>query len=236
MTSLSRSLGSSVGRKMVVAVTGLALLGFVIGHMAGNLQMFLGQDALNSYAALLKSKPGLLWGARLGLLAFVGAHIVLALKLAAENKAARPGGYAAHASIQSTANARTMTLTGLMIVAFVVYHLAHLTWGVTNPADHALVETLADGTTRPDVFSAVVLGFQNPLIAGAYVVAMVLLGLHIGHGIQSVFQTLGLTSSHSRGTFQKLGAGLTWLIVIGNCAMPIAVLAGVITLPEGVGS
>ncbi len=234
MTSLSHGLGSSVGRKLVVAVTGLALLGFVLGHMVGNLQLFLGQDALNGYAALIKSKPALLWGARLGLLAFVGAHVVLALELAAENKAARPHGYAAPGRIQSTPNARSMTLTGLMILAFVIYHLAHLTWGVTHPADHALVQTLADGTTRPDVFSAVVLGFQDPLVAGAYLVAMLLLGLHIGHGIQSVFQSLGLTTSSSRGTFAKLGAGLTWLIVIGNCAMPVAVLAGVITLPEGV--
>lgn len=230
--SATAPLASSLGSKTVVALTGLGLVGFVLAHMAGNLQIYLGQEAVNAYAHQLKSMGGLLWVARLGLLGIAVVHIGLALKLAAESRAARPDRYAAGGSVQKTVGARSMVLTGLLIAAFVVYHLAHFTWGWILSDAHALVD--AEG--RPDVYSMTVLGFQQPAIAASYVVAMILLALHLGHGAQSVFQTLGVTRSHTAACFRKAGLGLAWLVLIGNASMPLAVLTGLVTLPAGAGS
>ncbi|MCB9898291.1 MAG: succinate dehydrogenase cytochrome b subunit [Planctomycetes bacterium] len=233
MNGLLASLGTSIGRKMVVAVTGLMLLLFVLAHMAGNLQVFAGPEALNSYAAKLQSLGPLLWAARLGLLAVFGVHVALTLKLASENKEARPTAYAHQTSVQATSASRTMVMSGLLVVAFVLYHLAHFTFGVVQPGNHELVETLADGTTRHDVFSMVVLGFQNPLVAISYVVAMALLCWHVSHGVQSVFQTLGLQSARSRDAVRKASLGIAALIFVGNASMPLACLLHLVDIPSG---
>lgn len=232
MNALTRGAASSLGSKLVVALTGAGLLGFVIAHMLGNLQVFLGQDAVNAYAAQLKSMPELLWVMRLGLLGVAVVHVVTAVRLAAANKAARPVAYATPGGIQKTATARSMVLTGLTILAFVVYHLAHFTWGwVLN--DHY---TLVDAEGRHDVYSMVVLGFRQPLVAGAYLVAMGLLAMHLLHGAASLFQTWGV-SNQAWAPLLKGGAkALAWVILIGNASMPLAVLLGLVTLPAGVGA
>ncbi len=234
MNWLLRSLQSSLGKKFLVAVTGLALLGFVVTHMLGNLQIFLGRDALNAYAAQLKALGGLLWVARAGLLAFFVVHVATAIRISLENRAARPVRYAVDPGIQRTVSARGMLVTGLTVFAFVLYHLAHFTWGWVMTDAHMLTETLADGTTRHDVFSMVVAGFQQPLIALLYVAAMVLLGLHIRHGSWSFVQTLGLNHHKFAPAIRAAAAGLAWLIVLGNISMPLAVLFGAIGLPDGV--
>mgnify|MGYP005994152891 CR=1 FL=1 len=233
MNRLGDSLGTSLGRKMIVAITGLGLLGFVIVHMLGNLQVFAGQEALNAYAAQLHSLGPVLWVARLGLLAMGAVHIGLALRLAAENKAARPVAYAHQGRVQSTSAARLMTISGLTILAFLLFHLAHFTWGWTHPEHKELVETLADGTTRPDVYSMVVLGFQSPFVSVLYMAAMGLLGWHILHGVQSVAQTLGLQSPKHRDIITKAGYGLAALLVVGNTIMPLACLLRIVDLPDG---
>lgn len=234
MNGMARTLGSSIGRKTLVALTGLALLGFVVVHMLGNLQIFLGPEALNAYAAQLKSLGGLLWLARGGLLAVAVLHVGLAIKLAAENKAARPQAYAQPGRVQSTLGARSMVLTGLMILLFVLYHLAHFTWGVTDPENFSVYQSVQTPTgplQRHDVFYMVVKGFQQPLVSGLYIAAMGLLALHLSHGVQSVAQTLGMTNPGRLQLVRRAGTGLAWLIFLGNVSMPVAIMAGIIDLP-----
>lgn len=228
MNWLARFLRSSIGGKVLVALTGAALLFFVIGHLLGNLQIFLGQDALNAYAKKLHDMPAVLWVARIGLLGAVGAHIVLSMRLAIANRAARPVPYATPATVQASFASRTMVYTGPMIAAFVLYHLLHFTFGVVqSDAAH-----LVDSAGRHDVYSMVVRGFQSPLIALTYIVAMVLLGIHLKHGITSLFQTLGLRHPRYDRLVGTVGGGLAWGLAIGNCAIPAAVLAGVVSLPS----
>jgi succinate dehydrogenase / fumarate reductase cytochrome b subunit len=234
MNWLARTLGSSVGRKMIVALTGLALLGFVIAHMLGNLQIFLGPDALNSYAAKLKSLGPVLWIMRGGLLLVFVAHVGLALKLAAENRAARPARYAHPGRVQSTTAARSMVITGLMVLLFALYHLAQFTWGITDPADFNVVEavqTSGGPVNRHDVYSMVVLAFRQPLISGIYIAAMICLALHLSHGVQSVAQSLGLNHPKYEPCVRRLGIGLAWIILLGNSSIPVAIMAGLVDLP-----
>jgi succinate dehydrogenase / fumarate reductase cytochrome b subunit len=221
---------SSIGRKLIAAITGLGLLGFLLGHLAGNLQMFIGQDAVNAYAVTLKDLGPILLAMRAGILAFALVHIVLTLKIAAENKAARPEAYAAGGRVQSRASTRSMTLTGLVLIAFVLYHLAHFTWGLTHP-EHS---QLLDATGRHDVYSMVVMGFQQPLIAGLYVVAMVLLGLHLAHAGSSVFQTLGFKHARTCAVMSRVGPVLGVLLAAGYISIPLGVWFGIIALPAGV--
>lgn len=221
---------SSVGAKIVMAVTGLGMFGFLIGHIAGNLQIFIGQDALNAYAEFLKSKPALLWAARLGLIAMVVAHIGSGIRLAALNRAARPTTYRRKQPLRSTVFSRTMTWSGLVVLAFIAFHLAHFTMGLTHPEHYQLT----DAQGRHDVYSMFILGFQQPLVSGFYVLAMVLLGFHLAHGTKSMFQTLGLNHPKYNKLFTVVVPGLALLVVVGNMIMPLAVLAGFVTLPEGV--
>lgn len=213
----------------MVAVTGAFLALFVLGHMAGNLQIFLGQDAVNTYAAGLKGMPGPLWAARIVLLASLILHIVGNLKLRARNQAARPQAYAVTKAVKSTLYSRTMLLSGLVILAFIVYHLAHLTLGLIHPEYHALMD--AEG--RHDVFSMTVLGFQDPLVAISYLVAMGLLFMHLAHGVASLFQTFGLRALHWREAIDMGGRLFAIAVVLGNVAMVVACLVGLIQPAQG---
>lgn len=221
--------GSTVGNKVLVALTGLGLLGFVVFHMLGNLQVFLGPDALNAYARFMKERPALLWAARLGLLAVFALHVILSLRLTSGNRSARPVSYVYNHTEEASLSSRTMWLTGLMILAFVVYHLLHFTVGITNP-DYFYLE---DAKGRHDVYSMVVLSFQNVYISAAYIVAMLLLGVHLSHGTTSTLQTLGINRHRLEKGYFAIGWVIAGIIVIGNCSMPLAVLAGLVKLPEG---
>jgi succinate dehydrogenase / fumarate reductase cytochrome b subunit len=234
MSVPARFYRSSIGAKIVVAATGIGLFLFVVAHMLGNLQIFLGRSALNAYAHKLQSLPLLLWGARAGLLAIVGVHIWTTVRLTLRNRAARPVGYAFQDTVQATITSRTMIWSGLMIAAFVVYHLAHFTLGVVQPEAHHLTEKLADGSVRYDVYSMVVLGFRNPVVAGTYIVAMVLLAMHLHHGASSLFQTLGLNDTRWNPLVSKVGPAVAVVVGVGNASMPLAVLAGWVQLPPGV--
>jgi succinate dehydrogenase / fumarate reductase, cytochrome b subunit len=229
--SLCQATKSTVGAKMVMALTGVGLIGFVVAHMAGNLQVFLGPDALNGYAQGLKDLGALLWVARAGLAALFVAHVVTALRLTLANRAARPVRYlSAEAQVTSYA-ARTMPMTGLIVLAFVVYHLLHFTLGVTHP-DHF---ALRDAQGRHDVYAMVVLGFREVPVAIAYLVAQALLAMHLTHGASSLFQSLGVTHPALAGVKRMAGPALGLLIFAGNAAIVLGCLLGWVELPAGVG-
>ena len=223
MNLLSRAYRSSLGKKYVMAITGLLLFLFVIVHMAGNLQVYLGREPMNAYAELLKSKPGLLWTARLGLFIIAVLHIISALQLAAENRAARPQPYAEGKPIASLAS-RTILLSGLIIFAFIVYHLMHFTVGVTNPDFMDLHDPLG----RHDVYQMVVEAFRNPYVSAFYIISMALLCLHLSHGVSSLFQSLGIRRKATVAAFNSFAQIAAIVVFIGNCSIPISILAGVV--------
>ena len=234
MNLLLRPVRSSLGSKYVMAVTGLGLIGFVIAHMLGNLQIFLGRQALNDYAHHLEEIPTLLWAARAGLLTIFVLHIIFGFRLWLYNWKARPVGYHVYDPVQANAASRTMMLTGLVILAFVIYHLLHFTLGVTDPAHFkrnpavAMYHPVADPAANPeyDVAAMVVGGFEQWPVSLSYVVAMVILGLHLWHGAGSWLQSLGLNSKRWRGLIHTLGAAVAVAIVVGNCSIPLAILLG----------
>ncbi|HZM87258.1 MAG TPA: succinate dehydrogenase cytochrome b subunit [Blastocatellia bacterium] len=221
MNLFSRAYHSSLGKKYVMAITGLLLFLFVIVHMAGNLQVYLGREAMNTYAALLASKPALLWTARVGLLIITMLHIISALQLAAENRAARPQNYAEGKPIATFAS-RTILVSGLIIFAFIVYHLMHFTLGVTNP-DFA---DLQDPLGQHDVYQMVVEGFRNPYVSVFYIVSMGLLCLHLSHGVSSLFQSLGIRRKTTVASFNRFAQVSAFVIFVGNCSIPIAIMSG----------
>jgi succinate dehydrogenase / fumarate reductase cytochrome b subunit len=221
---------------MVMAATGGLLILFVIAHLAGNLLIFAGPEALNSYAARLQSMGGLLWLARLGLLAVFVIHLYAGLKLYRQNRQARPEQYRYEALAQTDAQDRLrvqaavhMATTGLVILAFVVFHLLHFTFGYVKPDAFGL----HDAAGRHDVYRMVVLGFGNFFISGTYVIAMLLLGAHLIHGMTSMFQTLGINHPAINRLIRVGGPAVVGLIVVGNCSMPLAVLFGWVGLPGG---
>ena len=222
-------LHSSIGKKVVVAVTGLVLLGFVMAHLAGNLLIFAGQNALNAYAEKLRHLGGLLWVARGVLLFSVLIHIVFAIQLAIANRAARPISYKASESIQTTVAAKSMMLSGLAIFAFIVFHLLHFTFRVTHPE----ISHLTDSLGRHDVYSMVVLSFQDRLLAAIYVAAMALLSAHLGHGASSWIQTLGLVKEGSLKTANFVGQVFAVALALGYVAIPTSIYLGWIRLASG---
>lgn len=221
MNRLVRLFSSSVGRKLVTAATGVALLAFLFGHLFGNLKVFQGQDALNSYAAWLQGHP-LLWVFRTGLLTIFLIHIYATLTLARENRAARPVSYRRYGPHSTSFASRYMVLSGLVVLTFVVYHLLHFTFGAIDAENTRLF----DAQRRLDVYSSVVRSFANPWIAGSYVVAMLLLGLHLWHGVTSAFQTFGVHHESYQPLIWIGSIVLIGLLVVGNCSIPIMILAG----------
>jgi succinate dehydrogenase / fumarate reductase cytochrome b subunit len=227
---LLRFCSSSIGRKWIVALTGLVLFGFVIGHLIGNLQVFLGSsEPINRYGAFLQGLGELLWVVRLGLLAMLVLHIVFTIKLRAESRAARPVNYAVTERRASPPAARWMLLSGLMVLCFIIFHLLHFT--VQVPVVNGVGKdfaTLTDAMGRHDVYRMMILGFSNPVASAFYVVAVALLALHLNHGIMSMFQTLGLNSGKVRPLWEKGGPTLAWLIFLGYASIPVAVLTGIV--------
>jgi len=214
---------SSIGKKTVVALTGIALVLFAMGHLVGNLTFFLGPDAINTYAVKLHSLGPLLWVVRLGLLAVVGLHIYFTMLLWVENRKARPQKYAVFAPMKTTVFARSMRLSGLFVLAFIVFHLAHFTARVVDPA-YANLHTMLHGKEVHDVYAMVVMGFSNPVFVVIYVVALFLLALHLSHGIASLFQTLGVTNKRFRPLFEFVARATAWLLFLGYSSIPLSVL------------
>lgn len=224
MNQLCAFYQSTIGKKILMAVTGLALFGFLGGHLAGNFLLFQGADAFNAYAAFLKSKQGPLWVARLGLLACLVVHVLMSIQLASKSWSARPVGYASQQFTAADYASRTMRWTGPIIGLFVAYHLAHFTLHLTTP-EFAALKT-ADG--HHDAFRMVVTGFQNPVVSGLYMAAMALLAFHLYHGLWSLFQTLGLNHP-AYNSARRIASALVALgIGFGFLTIPLAVLLGVI--------
>lgn len=219
---------TSIGKKFVVAITGILLLGFVIAHMAGNLQIFAGPEKLNAYGKFLKDLGPGLWMARIGLLVLFGLHIYFTVRLKLENKAARPVKYAYMKTKQASSASLYMIVSGLTVLAFVVYHLLHFTLGVTNPEYLNMKYKLINGQTVHDIYGMVVSGFQVPLVSGFYIIAMGLLCWHLMHGIASVFQTLGVDSPKHNAKIRQLALFVSAIIFLGNISIPVTILLGII--------
>ena len=222
MSWVSRTIGSSIGAKAVMAITGLLMVGFVIAHMAGNLLIFAGQEAFNDYAATLQSLGALLWVARIGLLAAVVAHVASAIRLNQLNPAARPVKYRVIKPSVSSYATRTMKYSGYILFAFIVYHLLHFTLGVTDAEIYKMKEA-------GDVYGMVIAGFQQPLVSASYIVAMILLSQHLSHGVSSVFQSLGWNHPKYNGMIQSIGPAVGSIVALGFLSIPVAVLAGMVS-------
>lgn len=216
---------SSIGKKIIVAVTGVILIGFIIGHLLGNLQIFLGPDYINSYAEKLRAMGPVLWVVRAFLLVTVVAHIYVTIRLAIDNRRARGSSYVEKDYTKATTASRTMALSGLVVLAFIVYHIAHFTVRVTDPRFLLLK---ADPLNRYDVYSMMVYGFQSWIVSGFYILAMFLLTLHLSHGTSSFFQSLGLNDKKLTPRLARAGRIFAWLIFIGYTSMPVAVLLGLV--------
>jgi len=206
---------TTIGKKVIMAISGVIIVGFTIGHFLGNLNLYLGPEAMDGYAEKLQSLPPLVWGTRLVLLFAFGAHISSALSLWVRNAKARGSRYKKRQDLATDYAARTMYWSGPILLLFVVYHLLHFTILPAHPGE---------------VYRNVVEGFQQPLIAGVYIAGNLALGFHIFHGIFSAFQTLG--ANHPRyNTYRRDAAiAISAAITIGNLSFPISVLAGIVTL------
>jgi succinate dehydrogenase / fumarate reductase cytochrome b subunit len=217
---------SSVGRKLIMAVTGFSMLAFVLVHLAGNTSLYYGPDGVNSYAKALRRFTAFLWTFRLALFAMFSLHVFYGIRLTLENRAAKPKSYAVKVNLQNTFAARNMIWTGLLIGAFLVYHLLHFTLQVTNPIIAA--GSHPDAMGRPDVFMMVVLSFRKLLVSSFYIFSMGALCLHLSHSIQSAFQTLGLNTEKTFPVIIKGGTLAAILIFLGFAVIPVVILAGLL--------
>ena len=200
-----------------MAVSGCILFLFVVGHLIGNLQIYEGPDQLNRYAVLLRTEPPLLWAVRIVLLAMLLLHIWSSVQLAARNLSARPEGYVQKKATGSSYASRTMYWSGPIILAFVIYHLLDFTFGKVNPHFEP-----------GNVYGNVVASFQVIPVAAFYIIAMLLLCLHLYHGLWSMFQSLGIAHPRWTPLLRRSAAVVAMLIAAGNISIPVAVLAGLV--------
>jgi succinate dehydrogenase / fumarate reductase cytochrome b subunit len=209
---------SSVGKKIVMGATGLVMVGFLVVHVAGNLQLFLGREVFNKYSALLHTSEELLWVARSILIGAVMLHVIAAFQLTMRDRAARPVPYAKRVPQAATLASRLMRIGGLIILVFIPVHLLNFTTGSLNPA-----------FVRGDVYGNVVYAFQEwPLLSLFYVVAMVFVGFHLYHGAWAMVRTLGIAKPSPRPMERAMVAALAWGVTIGFVALPAAVLLGIV--------
>ena len=247
---------TSLGRKYIMAVTGAGLFGFIIAHLLGNLLVFAGPEAINTYAKKLHDLGPLLWVARLGLLGMVGLHIWSAIKLTAENRKARLVPYEGEVApvdnhrrdeIISKFAARTMIYSGLIIAAFAFYHLAHYTWKVPqingvagevegNFETYYVADDLVtrkegkEGKDPVDVYRMVVTGFQVPWVSAFYLVAVGLLCVHLSHGMNAMFQSLGLKTKKTTKLLSLVAPSVSWLLFLGYSSVPLSILLKIVKI------
>jgi succinate dehydrogenase / fumarate reductase cytochrome b subunit len=221
ITRASTFFSSSIGRKVVMATTGLVLFGYVVVHMLGNLQVYLGPEALNAYAVKLREMPALLWGVRGLLLVSVVLHVWAAASLTRTNIAARGIGYREQRHRESTYASRTMRWSGVILLLFIVYHLLHLTLGTVHPS-----------FVPGDVYHNVVSGLRAGIAPLVYILAMLALGLHMYHGVWSLMQTVGLSHARYDRLRYAFAAFITAVVVLGNLSFPIAAMTGLLKDPS----
>ncbi len=226
MSWLTRFLGSNIGLKIVMALSGLVLFGFTVAHMAGNLQVFLGPEVFNGYAESLQGNALVLWGARSTLLTAILAHMYSAITLAMRSKAARPVDYKERKFLSGSYAVRTMKFGGFVLLAFVVYHLLHLTVGAVHPSfEHCHYE----GTHLTcSAYHNLTVGLSNPLVAGFYMLAQVFLGMHLAHGVWSMARTLGLSNPRYDGLARTAAWTFGGLVSAGNIVIALACVLGIV--------
>ena len=213
-----------IGKKVVMAMTGAILFAYVVAHMFGNLQIYSpDRQQINQYAAFLHDPTHayFLWGARIILLVAVVLHILAAFQLWRQNRSARPVGYFKKDDVPAAYAARTMVWSGPIIAAFVIFHVLHLTTGSVVPLKEL-------GPYRPDVRANVIDGFQHPVIAAVYIFAMILLCLHLFHGVWSMFQSVGVSHPRYSLWLKRFAMISALVIALANISIPVAVLAGVL--------
>jgi succinate dehydrogenase / fumarate reductase cytochrome b subunit len=213
----SRLFFSSLGKKYLMALTGAALLLFLIAHLAGNLQIFLGAEHINDYAKFLKSNPEILWPSRIGLLTCAVIHLWASITLTIENRASREERYAVKTIVGATLASRTMIWSGLMIACFIGYHLAHYTLLWVNP-----------GYSTLSVYDMMLTGFRDPATSGFYLLGIGLLCWHLSHGIGAMFQSLGLKNELYRKRIDRAAIVIAIVLFAGYASIPLAVLMRVI--------
>ena len=225
-TTLDRPLRfyeATIGKKVVMAVTGCILFLFVAGHTIGNLQVYIGSEQLNHYAEMLQSLHGMLWVVRGVMLVTVILHIIMAIQLWLINRRARPMNYIRQGWVQASFASRTQIYSGLLVGAFIVYHLLHFTIG------HAYLQlqNLPDGNI--DVYAHVIQGFQQVAASIVYIVAMICLGFHLSHGVWSMFQSVGINHPRLTPCLQKFAVVIAILIAVATISIPVSVMAGIIS-------
>jgi succinate dehydrogenase / fumarate reductase, cytochrome b subunit len=215
----ARFLASTSGKKIVMAVTGVILFGWLTFHMLGNLQVYEGPAKINAYGHFLKSIPELLWGVRAIMFLAVCLHIWASIGLALRNNSARPKGYARKANTISSYASRTMYWSGPLLFVFIVYHLLHFTVGIVHPGSDFV---------EGDVYHNMVSSFSVWYVSAWYIFSMILLGLHLRHGAWSFLQSLGFNRQRQMSVIKKLAAIYAFIMVAGFISIPVSVLTGLI--------
>jgi len=247
MYTLCNFIQSTIGRKILMALTGLILVLFVMGHMLGNLQIFLGPDVINAYAYKLHHllPASALWAVRLVLLGTIAVHIWAAVTLTLDNRKARPQGYLEDKVVQASYSSRTMRMSGIILLAFIIFHIAHFTvrtvpgmkyeeFGVPKMTEVPLVKdgeaVLKNGHEEMtfNVNDMMVLGFKNGWVSAFYIIATGLLCMHLTHGFSSMFQSVGLRNGLWRRRLDRAALAYGWVVFIGFAIIPIAVMAGLL--------
>lgn len=225
MAKLTQIVFSTTFNKFLMALTGFLLGGFITAHLVGNMQLFIGAEQYNKYAAFLKSISEILWILRAVMILSFAVHIWTSMRLKIIDLKAKPSPYAVKKYLKAKFSSRTMIWTGSMVGAFVLYHLSHLTLGLTNPK----LFLMKDALGREDVFSRVVWSFSNYEISGVYIFALIVLGFHINHAVLSMFQTLGILSNpRIESILKTLSPIFAFAIAAGYISIPVCVLAGII--------
>ncbi len=249
MNSIVSLIRSSIGRKFLMAITGLILVGFITGHLVGNLQIFSHPDHINGYAHFLQSLGPVLWLVRLVLLACTVIHVWAAVTLTIESRIARgPEKYGVAKWLNATIASRYMRLTGAVVAAFIVYHIAHFTvgaaqhstfkgelakWTITEDVREFGIPLAAKGDVVDDVYSMVFLGFNNPFVSLFYIIAIGLLTIHLLHGVDSLFQTFGLRNHKWGRCLRRVVVLYSIVYFLGSLAIPGAILSGLVKPAAG---
>jgi len=225
MKVITNIFNSSLGKKYIMAVTGLIMFLFVIGHLAGNLQFFLGPESINRYGHFLQTNLEIIWPARIVLILALVLHVWSAIKLSAENKAARPVAYANWNPTVASYASRTMLMSGIIVFVFIIYHLLHYTLVIKGinftGRDFA---GFMDSENRHDIFKMMVVGFGNLWVSLFYIIGIALLCLHLSHGVSAMFQSLGWKNKVYGPFLDSAARLIAWLIFIGYVSIPISVL------------
>jgi len=220
---------ATVGKKVLMAVTGIDVIGFVVIHLIGNLQIFIGQEQLNNYAKTLQNMGALKWAFRIFIATVFLIHIWKGIVLWLENKKARPVSYSKNNTIEASLSSRTMIYTGALTFFFVAYHLMHFTLLTANPE----YQTIPLYNGQFDVYSMIIMGFSEPVISVLYIVFVALVGFHLSHAFSSFFQTLGLNNTTIMPKLKLFSNLFGTIIFLAYASIPVAVLTQIITLPGG---